>query len=763
MRVKRKNISAAILLLGVLFMIPQNLYGQNAGFKYFRNYTPEEYDGHPLNWCILQDKRGIIYVGNQGGVLEFDGVSWRKIKVPNMTVRSLAIDDTGTIYVGGRNEIGYLAPDSKGELVYQSLLDYIDKDKKYISNVQKILVEKDTIYFCNFRIHFRWNARQKKMEEPLKADIAGYSRAFFICDGKLFARENKFGLMQLEGDELKLIKGGDLFAAKAIYMMVPYDPTAKKLLIGTRSNGLYIYDVVEGITPAPFPDEVQNYIKENMLSHGRQLSSGDFALATLRGGLIIIDYRGRKKHMFNKDSGLQNENVKHVFEDAQGNLWLGLNVGISKIEYNSPISVYDDRSDLTGYIVSVTRHGPNNDLYVGTSSRLYYLASSDSISAPGKFRPVPDIDGVRFSIISIADSLLVATWNGVYQVETKKSINRIVIEDLSYEDLFFLLKSKKDSNRIWVGMRHGLLSLYLNKETGNWAEEHCFAKIFGRIDGIVEDKKGNLWLETFSLARGRGVSKLDFPGKGTINKYVVTRYDTSNGLPTKEVGAFLAADHVLFSTEKGLFRFDEKNKVFIPDFTLGDEYAGGEKGKQVFHIVEDKNKNIWFNSNRRIHQAISQPDGSFVIHSKPFLRLPPSWMLEIYPEDDGNTIWFATKRDGLIRYDTKIKKKCDFDFPVIIRKVATHGKLIFGGYKTNLVKALNPKAFFLVLLTKTGTSVLNSPRLSLRMNQQHSINISWKDMTGIGLIGLRKPIKTIPISIPPSILSGCEQKIFTTI
>jgi hypothetical protein len=86
----------------------------NGGSKYLKNYTPREYDHHPQNWSVIQDKRGIIYAGNQAGLLEFDGVSWRIIDVPNWTVRSLDIDDTGTIYTGGKDEIGFLASSANG-------------------------------------------------------------------------------------------------------------------------------------------------------------------------------------------------------------------------------------------------------------------------------------------------------------------------------------------------------------------------------------------------------------------------------------------------------------------------------------------------------------------------------------------------------------------------------------------------------------------------------------------------------------------------
>src|SRR5438270_10095200 len=35
------------------------------------------------NFAVAQDERGIIYVGNLAGVLEYDGVRWRLIELPH--------------------------------------------------------------------------------------------------------------------------------------------------------------------------------------------------------------------------------------------------------------------------------------------------------------------------------------------------------------------------------------------------------------------------------------------------------------------------------------------------------------------------------------------------------------------------------------------------------------------------------------------------------------------------------------------------------
>ena len=70
-------------------------------------------------------------------------------------------------------------------------------------------------------------------------------------------------------------------------------------------------------------------------------------------------------------------------------------VSLSKIEYNSPISIYDERSSLSGMVLSVVRR--HDKLYVGTINGLYYLES------PFKFRLIPGISGSCWDLCSIDD------------------------------------------------------------------------------------------------------------------------------------------------------------------------------------------------------------------------------------------------------------------------------------------------------------------------------------------------------------------------
>jgi hypothetical protein len=245
-------------LLFSLFFACQciSLYSQQNGFKYFTGYTPAEYGLQPQNWSILQDKRGIIYIGNQGGLAEYDGVSWRKIQIPNRTVRSLTIDDKGIIYVGGKNEIGYLKSDSMGALKYISLLDHIDEKQKKFGNVWKAHAIGKIVYFRTSKYLFGWKPDAGKMKVWSAPDKEKKFVSSFVCEGKFFVFQRRVGLMQVIKGSLRLVPGSEAFERKWINMVVPYDEN--RMLVGTYKDGFYLYD---GSIFIPFTTGVDEYVK----------------------------------------------------------------------------------------------------------------------------------------------------------------------------------------------------------------------------------------------------------------------------------------------------------------------------------------------------------------------------------------------------------------------------------------------------------------------------------------------------------------------
>ena len=382
--------------------------------------------------------------------------------------------------------------------------------------------------------------------------------------------------------------------------------------------------------------------------------------------LFIIDSQGKLKYIFNKASGLPDNNISDIFEDSWENLWISIEKGLSKIEYASPFYFYDERNDLSGLGLAVVKH--RGVLFTGTTNGLFYLTCT------GKFNIVPGLTRKCWSLLSTGDSLLAVLSDGTYRIEVQNNSFSVQTQKVMDYFTYVLCRSKVNPNRIWAGTQRELIALYRTNETAPWYLENITAIIGQEIKSIVEDEKGNLWLGT----RSNGTFKVDFLIGNASPK--ITHFTESHGLPLGGVNVTLAAGHVLFLTGKGLARFDEKENRFFPDNTLGNTFSllGAQP---VFRLVEDKYRNIWFHSASRNYQAILKPDETYDIISRPFLRIPLTQVNGIYYDEEEDSAWFASI-DGLIRYDKTIKKNYDLNFSAIIRKVTINGKLIFEGDKS---------------------------------------------------------------------------------
>ncbi|HIA37601.1 MAG TPA: hypothetical protein EYN89_12940, partial [Flavobacteriales bacterium] len=136
------------------------------------NYTSLEYNARPQNWAIVRDHRGLMYFGNNEALLEFDGTRWRKILAPDEApIRSLAIDNDGKIYVGVKNDFGFVSPDSSGKLLFRSLTHLLPEKYREFGDIWHTLVTDEGVYFQSSNMIFRFNGNTIKVWEAEKNNV----------------------------------------------------------------------------------------------------------------------------------------------------------------------------------------------------------------------------------------------------------------------------------------------------------------------------------------------------------------------------------------------------------------------------------------------------------------------------------------------------------------------------------------------------------------------------------------------------------------
>lgn len=643
--------------------IPKTGGWEATGLPYIQNFTPATYHAHAQNWAIEQDARGVMYFGNTAGILEYDGVRWRLISTPNQSVaRTLGTGPGGRIYVGAHSELGYLAADSAGQMQYVSLLPQIAKEDRSFNNVWKIHADSGGVYFRTSTHLFRWADGQMRVWKPGNE----FHRSFFVHN-TFYIREIGRGLLQMEGDFLQPVVGGERFAEDRLDLMLPLGND--DILIGTRSDGLFRFD---GSAIHPFPTEAEPFLREHQLYDGAVLPDGSFALATLRGGVAVIDREGNFRQRLDKESGLQDHTVWSVYPDRQGGLWLALNSGLARVEIPAPLSKFTEMHGIGSSVEALRRH--RGRLYAATGLGVYYLAPPAAPGNPPVFRPVSGIAAQSWSLLPAGRALLAATSSGVYQIENDRA------EPLLDALCFLLYRSRLDSSRIYAGLIDGLAVLQF--ANGRWRFSGRLPGISEEIRSIAEDQSGALWLGT----QFQGVLKVAAPSVQSADgldeaAMPVVRFNAMHQLPEGEVNVYWLGRGVRFASSRGLRRFDSRRQVFLPDSSLGAVLA--DTAYAIHRLAEDGRGRVWVERGKgnSLDIAVLLPEGDGYRWQKtPLLRmndLRPVWA--IYPEPGGGeVVWFGGI-GGIVRYDMTIDKNYRRDYPALIRRVTAGGDSLTAG------------------------------------------------------------------------------------
>src|SRR5258708_3755636 len=129
------------------------------GMPVLHNYTAKETNGASQVWAITQDARGVLYFSTANAIVEYDGVTWRRIPIPSSVSRCFAIDSTGRIWVGANATFGYLEPDPNGTLKFVSLLEKIPQEDRKFNDVWQVLITPEGNYFRSYERLFRWDGK----------------------------------------------------------------------------------------------------------------------------------------------------------------------------------------------------------------------------------------------------------------------------------------------------------------------------------------------------------------------------------------------------------------------------------------------------------------------------------------------------------------------------------------------------------------------------------------------------------------------------
>lgn len=647
-----------------LFSLELQAQSFPSGIPFIKNYSKNDYHAATQNWAIGQDKRGVMYFGNNYGLLEFDGVTWQQFPLPNQTiVRSLAIDEQGRIYVGGQGEIGYFFPDERGSLQYHSLVDLVPKGDRDFADVWRIFVTQEGVFFATFTVIFQLQNGQITVIHPTQ-EKHHFDFAFYIND-QLLVSELNVGLQVYEHGKWKIISDAPVFKELKIATLLANEKSS--LLVTTYKEGIFS---LQKDTLQQWQTAADNFLKTHQIYTAHKLSNGNYAIGMSNDGLIILAKNGQILQHFTEGKGIRNRTVLAIFQDQSGNLWLGLDNGIAYIELSSPLTFFNTQTGLPGTAYSSLVH--DDKLYLATNNGVFYKPMDASATPLSNmpFKEIANTKGQAWSLQKVGDKLLLGHHEGAFEIvgEVAQKITD------PYGSWLFTPLNQKD-NYILEGTYTGLM-LHELDENGRWLNHQNIANFEESARIIEQDDVGNIW-----IAHGyKGVYKLRL-SDDLKQVEQMQFYNSKHGFPSDIfISLYKINGEIVFGTQQGVYRYNEQMDRFEKNDFL-NELLG--ETKHIRRLEEDEQGNIWFSADKEVGILKKIPGKGYQVETTLFNRIKGELVdgFEHFNTEHTEHVIIGLQ-EGFAHFSPSVSKHYDTPFHTLIRQVrvtAPKDSLIFNG------------------------------------------------------------------------------------
>jgi signal transduction histidine kinase/DNA-binding response OmpR family regulator len=641
-------------------------HAAEVGTPILQSHTIKEFNSPPQVWTILQDRRGVIYLGvSSRNIVEYDGVSWRKIDVGMDNVRSLALDDSGKVWVGGNGGFGYLAPDAKGTEVYVSLLDKVPEKDRNFTDVWQTLVTPQGLFFRSYQELFRWDG---KTMHVWHARPQSRIQALSAVRGHIYTDENGIGLEEIVGDELRPVPGGDAYAKSAKLFLHPYDDN--RIIVSEREGLLSLYD---GQKVTPFPTAADDYLKAHRLYTSTMLRDGSLCLTTLNGGAVILKHDGKLSQILDVPDGLIDPGALSAYQDRDGALWIGTTAGVTRVDISSPISIFWSEGPL-----DAARFQGSVYVADGSGSHPALKLTSD----PNTNRPIMvPIPGATqgFSLLKFKDrsgkspdQLLVSTSEGVLRVVGDKLVPTLPDQHVLDKQAYLAIQSRKNPDRVFVGHGDGVSSM--RWDGGKWTDEGQLPNTVYVAHTLAEDADGDLWV-------GGGKDhflRIKVAPTG-MRDSTAEEVSTNYGLPAEIGGVayFFGDVYVGFGHGQNIYRWDHAAQKFVLDNRLQLPLDEPDASPILFQTDDGSAWSLMVSSERRrIARVTQNPDGGFHLDEDTYKPLTHFKIFPAFVDPDG-MVW--STGEALLRFDPRLRADVADLLPTLVRQVNAGPDLLFGG------------------------------------------------------------------------------------
>lgn len=621
----------------------------------FKRFSVEE--GLPRSgvYCLLEDSRGFLWIGTEGGGLaRFDGKAFRVYTIDDgladNTVRCMYEDNAGNLWLGTNGQ-GLCKFDGQVFTTY-------DTNDGLSNNYVRCITQgpEGNIWIGTFggginRIKFTEDSLTVTVYDkdgPLKHNKV--RSALRTSDGKLWFGTDK-GLCSTDGTNWEYYSEEDGLSNERV--LVLYEDLLDNLWVGTQ-NGVNV-KVESGF---------ESYTVEDGLIHNRirgiaQDNLGNMWFGTQNG---VTRFNGMSFISFTEANGLSNDRIRHITTDRKGNLWLGTYFGgVCRFSGNEFIHFTEDDGLTDNQALSIYNNS-DGDIWLGTLEGITELKPSTDGTWEVLQNPLGSAlakSSVNTVVGGPNNEIWFGTNNGIL-IKNGEDVKPLVTDGSILREDVKVIHFEPDGH-FWIGGTQGVTRFLFTEDGYVYNQYYSKPNINeSEVSTIHQDKIGRIWI-------------------GFLNADVVifeNNVFTTPELPPTLINVSAISSgpkgNIWFATEgSGLFKLRSSRELIHASDFERITVENGLSSADLHQLAFDGQNNLWVGTASGVDQILLDNNSEIenVIHygrEEGFIGSETNENAVCL--DYSGNLWFGTIR-GATKYDPMAKNMSSIESAVHITNV----------------------------------------------------------------------------------------------
>lgn len=553
------------------------------GFKVFNHENDSAFISDDI-CCFAQDAHGTLWIGTSDGLLQYSANKFHRYSpadgLPSPEITSLAATDDGTLFVLTNNGAASFNGKAFSPLQLPSS----------VAPSAMTSASDDSVWFASSSGIFQYQHGHIH-PMPLSPGLAGESILGIgaLPDHNLWLRTRSTIVLLQNGHQQILQAGRDLPATRIESFLA--DSRGNRW-IGTN-KGLFLLNSSDG------HPQIQPALGTNSILSLSEDREGNLWIGTETAGLHIL-----RQQNFHTLSALSDHVITAIVQTTDDAMWIGTNGdGLDRWQ-SSKVQHLSIRNGLLSEVILALAPGAHGDVWVGTPDGLNHI-EKDKVTTFTSADGLPD-DFIRSLLADDDGSLWIGTRRGLAHWQNKNVTTFNHDNGLKSDLIGALLKSHLPASPqnlphdLWIGtldglsrLRDGKITTYTTKNgfSGNvitslfedslgtlwigtksdglsYTTSNGFTSLHRpdlpqRIDSILEDDRGYLWLSSTHGITRVSRSELVACGSSPDCNPHTNSYGYADGMPTEEASAI--GHPTAWKTTQGLLWFATRKGVAITD------------------------------------------------------------------------------------------------------------------------------------------------------------------------------------------------------